>query len=86
MTYEDVVETLKAKVLEASLAQGELVNPLYREFDKLVMDITCTWNQMYKAMDLAEKEWNELKADDIIFLDKRHEEIKGELIHVNFGG
>jgi hypothetical protein len=80
MTYDETVEKLKNEVLTASLSEGKLVNPLNSENRKLT-SIMCTWNQMFKAMALAEKEWNDMKSKDNIFLKNRHDQIKGELVH-----
>jgi hypothetical protein len=78
MSYNETIDELKATILEASFAQGKLVNPLYSDHKKLTT-IMCTWNQMYRAMKLAEKEWTELKSSDIIFLDSRRKGIKNNL-------
>ena len=66
------------EILNASLSQGKLVNPLHSE-DEKITNILCTWNQMFKAMELAEKEWSEIKVNDSIFLESRLEKIKGNL-------
>ena len=72
MSYDEVVEKLKSVIMEASLSEGKLVNPLNSGNEKIT-DIICTWGQIFKAMEYAEKEWNEMKSKDSVFLNLRHE-------------
>ena len=54
--YDECIEKLKEAILEQSRISGKLINPLNSD-SKNVLGIMCTWNQMFKAMELAEKEW-----------------------------
>jgi len=56
--YDEAVEQLKEAILRKSKKDGKLINPLNSE-SKNVLGIMCTWNMMFKAMELAEKEWLE---------------------------
>ena len=57
LTYDEVIEKLKEAILEQSRISGKLINPL-SSGSKHVFNIMCTWIQMFKAMEMAEKEWN----------------------------
>ena len=59
--YDECVEQLKEAILLESRKYNKLINPLNSD-SKNVLGIMCTWNQMFKAFELAETEWNKPKT------------------------
>jgi len=57
LDYDEAIEKLKEAILEQSRISGKLINPL-SSGSKHVFNIMCTWIQMFKSMEMAEKEWN----------------------------
>lgn len=66
MMYKDrdtVVEELKDLIVEESRKQGcrrallqsDIINPLNTDNIE-ILNISCTWDQLWEAMELAEKE------------------------------
>ena len=78
LSYNETIELLKVNIMRESLIAGKLVNPLNSN-DRKTTSILCTWNQMFKAMDLAEREWKSLKNEDTKFLSNRLMQIEENL-------
>ena len=94
LDYDEAIEKLKEAILLQSKEAGKLINPLNSDNDsKNVYGIMCTWNQIFKAMTLAEKEWNranpvywrngksyrKLNRDEVIKDGALHSYCNGEL-------
>jgi len=58
--YDEAIEQLKEAILRESRKYNKLINPLNSD-SKNILGIMCTWNMLFKAMSLAEKEWKENK-------------------------
>jgi hypothetical protein len=64
LDYDECIVALKEAILRESKKYGKLINPLNSD-SKNVLGIMCTWNQMFKAMELAEKAWKEEQKPEV---------------------